>query len=119
MDYFKIIAHLFLRGKYTPDLDGKVWTQAFQYILQNADTLYFSKSDIHTVWTVSGGRLREKVKDDQLILQILKLSLPKYEGKGLILYRGECQFLYEENKIGFCWTPDISIAKKFAVGLNA
>ena len=36
-----------------------------------------------------------------------------------MLYRGECKFLYDDNKIGFCWTPDINVARVFASGLNA
>jgi hypothetical protein len=49
---------------------------------------------------------------------VLKLTLPGYNGSGLILYRGECRFLYEENKIGFCWTPDALVAERFASVLN-
>uniref|UniRef100_UPI000A41554D hypothetical protein n=1 Tax=Acinetobacter baumannii TaxID=470 RepID=UPI000A41554D len=38
---------------------------------------------------------------------------------GLILYRGECQFLYKQGLIGFCWSPDVAVAEGFARGLNA
>jgi hypothetical protein len=50
---------------------------------------------------------------------VLIISLPGYVGDGLTLYRGECRFLYNDNKIGFCWTPDINVAMRFAQGLNA
>lgn len=46
-------------------------------------------------------------------------TLPGYQGNGLTLYRGECKFLYEQKKIGFCWSPDIEVAIRFARGLNA
>ena len=32
---------------------------------------------------------------------------------------GECRFLYESGQIGFCWTPEIDVAKMFASGLNS
>lgn len=52
-------------------------------------------------------------------MAVLILALPGYEGDGLTLYRGECRFLYDENKIGFCWSPDVNVASMFASGLNA
>ena len=63
--------------------------------------------------------MRRKVSNDELVLAILLIALPNYNGDGLILYRGECKFLYDDKKIGFCWTPKKEVAKSFAKGLNA
>ncbi|WP_237285642.1 hypothetical protein, partial [Vibrio anguillarum] len=71
------------------------------------------------LWIVNGGHIRRHISDDKLILKWLKLILPKYEGGELQLYRGECQFLYDQGLIGFCWTPKKQVAEKFARGLNA
>jgi len=46
-------------------------------------------------------------------------TTPGYYGRGHILYRGECLFLYNQDKLGFCWTPKRDIAMMFARGLNA
>lgn len=45
--------------------------------------------------------------------------MPGYEGDGLTLYRGECRFLYDENKIGFCWSPCFNVASDYAEYSNA
>jgi len=113
------LAALFFKGGYVCDLDGSTWRAAFEYIDQHATSVHFDKSATHTLWTVNGGHLRNKIRDDALILRVLKKTMPGYQGNGLTLYRGECKFLYEQQKIGFCWSPDIEVAKCFARGLNA
>lgn len=119
MKFSEEIARKFIRGIYTCDIDGNVWIQAFNFILKMADSLDFKRDKIHLLWTENGGYIRRKVADDSLLLKILKISLPKYDGDDLVLYRGECRFLHEQNKIGFCWTPKRSVAEMFASGLNS
>ena len=119
MNKYSVIACSFLNGVYTCDLDGEIWKGVFIFILENKEKLEFKKDKIHNLWTVNGGHLRRKVENDALVNDILSISLPKYKGDGLILYRGECRFLYVANKIGFCWTPCVEVARKFASGLNS
>lgn len=114
-----LLSHKFCNGEYQCDIDGSQWKSTFEYILKNKSSMNFKKNKIHTLWTVNGGHLRMKIKDDALVAQVLSIVLPNYNGIGLELYRGECLFLYEENKIGFCWTPKKDVAKKFARGINA
>ena len=109
----------FCKGEYDREIDGFRWRVIFQYFLSNVNRLEFSKEQIHTFWTVNGGHLRRKIKDDQLIADVLTLALPRYHGDPVTLYRGECSFLYEAKLIGFCWTPDQTVAERFASGLNA
>ena len=109
----------FCNGKYDYNVKDELWPVIFQYLSENVQNFDFDKCKVHTLWTVNGGHLRRKVSNDKLLLSILLKSLPNYSGQALTLYRGECQFLYNENKIGFCWTPDIEVARNFARGLNA
>lgn len=109
------LATLFFAGKYICDLNGELWTAAFEHIAQHADSTTFDKSVTHTFWTMNGGHLRNKIRNDALILRVLRKTMPSYDGNGMILYRGECNFLYEQQKIGFCWSPKIEVAKCFAV----
>ena len=109
----------FCNGKYDYNVKDEMWPVILEFLSNNHQKFSFDKSKIHTFWTVNGGHLRRKVSNDKLLLNILLKSLPNYSGEALTLYRGECQFLYNENKIGFCWTPDLNVAKKFAKGLNA
>lgn len=113
------LAYDFIRGVYVCDVDGSIWKQAFPLIYELSSVLDFNRDKIHLLWTVNGGNIRRKLADDLLLLKVLKNTLPKYEGDGLVLYRGECKFLYEQKKIGFCWTPIRDVAEKFASGLNS
>lgn len=114
-----LLACRFCQGKYENDIEGRVWRDAFEYLIRNLSKVKFNKAEIHTLWTVNGGHIRGKIKDDDLVLAVLKRALPGYGGDGLVLYRGECQFLYKDGMIGFCWTPDINVATTYARGLNA
>ena len=112
------LAEKFCFGENIYDVDAAIWRQAFQLIDENTHFV-FSKNRIHSLWIESGGHLRRKIRDDALILRVLKRALPGYVGPVLKLYRGECRFLFNSNQIGFCWTPDLSVAERFARGLNA
>lgn len=114
-----LLALKFCQGEYDNSADGGTWRAAFEYLRSNFSDIIFDKTKIHTLWTVNGGHLRRNIEDDGLVLAVLILALPGYEGDGLTLYRGECRFLYDENKTGFCWSPDVSVASGFAKGLNA
>ncbi len=119
MEGIDSIINDFCHGSYDCDLPDEVWKPVFEGIANSNKSLNFQKDKIHTLWMVNGGHLRRKVKDDNLVAKVLSVSLPGYSGEGLILYRGECRFLYESGQIGFCWTPEIDVAKKFASGLNS
>jgi len=119
MNNHVLLANRFCNGKYTNDIDGLVWRAAFEYLMANAGRIDFDRNEIHTLWTVNGGHIRRKVRNDDLVLSVLMMSLPGYQGDGLTLYRGECRFLYESQNIGFCWSPEIEVASMFARGLNA
>jgi hypothetical protein len=119
MEIVAALAKNFCEGEYDYRVEDSLWTLIFEYLHKNFSELEFNANLIHTLWTVNGGHLRRKVGNDQLTLSILLKYLPGYSGEGLILYRGECKFLYEENKIGFCWTPKIEVATIFASGLNS
>ena len=108
----------FCHGSYDCDLPDEVWKLVFERIANSIKSLNSQKDKIHTLWTINGGHLRRKVKDDNLAAKVLSASLPGYSGEGLILYRGECRFLYESGQIGFCWTPKFEVAKQFASGLE-
>jgi len=109
----------FCNGIYDCNTPNDLWPNVLTYLSQHSNKLIFNREAIHTLWTVNGGHLRRKVKNDNLILDILLKYLPKYEGDSLTLYRGECKFLFDDNKIGFCWTPIESVAIQFARGLNS
>jgi len=119
MDSIELLVNEFCEGRYDCNIADSKWLPAFKYISENHNGLKFSKEKVHTLWTVNGGHLRRKIKNDKIVAKVLSVALPTYGGEGLTLYRGECRFLYEAGKIGFCWTSEINVATKFASGLNA
>jgi hypothetical protein len=113
------LAERFIAGKNTYDVDPETWREAFHYIDRNLHSISFNRPAVHLIWTESGGHIRNKIRDDSLILRVLTAALPKYDGPGLVLFRGECRFLYSQSKIGFSWTPKLDVATCFARGLNS
>lgn len=113
------LAECFCAGKNVYDIDASTWRAAFQHIEKNGGSLKISPEGAHSVWIESGGHIRSKIRDDRLVLSVLRMVLPGFNGPGLILYRGECKFLFEQGLTGFCWSPDIAVAEVFARGLNA
>ena len=119
MNRIENLALDFCKGQYDRRLEDEVWPLVFEYLANNVASLSLDKHSIHSLWTQNGGHLRRKIANDSLLLSVLLKVLPNYDGEGLVLYRGECKFLYEDQKIGFCWTPEKSVARMFARGLNA
>ena len=117
-DYIQV-AKQYSIGIITYDLEGIIWESAFEYLLKNKKKIKYEKDSVHSAWIEYGGHIRKKIKNDELVLSVLMLSLPGYHGDGVVLFRGECKFLFKDNRIGFCWTPKIDVAEMFASGLNA
>ncbi len=119
MDKVEQLAFDFCNGRYDFKEPDDIWPKVFEYLTRNSADMIIDRDAVHTLWTVNGGHLRNKVRNDGLVRDVLREFLPGYVGQGLTLYRGECKFLFDANKIGFCWTPFEQVAKVFARGLNA
>jgi len=113
------LAKQFCLGVYVNAVDAELWRDTFDYMARLKDGSVFQKSQIATLWAQYGGDLRAKIKDDALVLKVLKKALPGYHGEGFTLYRGESWFLFDNDQIGFCWTTSEDIATTYAKGLNA
>lgn len=73
----------------------------------------------HTQWHVCHHYLRELVGDDDLLIDMLWVWLPRYQGPDLVLYRGENIDRFETGRIGTAWSDKQETAEMFACGLNA
>ncbi len=73
----------------------------------------------HTQWHACHHFLRELVDDDDLLIDMLRVWLPRYVGPDLVLYRGENIDRFEAGLIGIAWSDKQEIAEMFARGLNA
>jgi hypothetical protein len=75
--------------------------------------------DFHTQWHVCHHYLRELVDADDLLIDMLWVWLPRYQGSDMVLYRGENIDRFEAGRIGTAWTDKQETAEMFASGLNA
>lgn len=76
-------------------------------------------AEMHSAWIWKGHHIREQIGNDDLTTRFLRHILPKYEGPSMQLYRGENVDRWENQIIGFSWTPKIKTATMFARGLQA
>lgn len=113
------LARQFCNGLYINAVDAGLWRETFAYLAAGSDDTIFQKTRIQSLWAIYGGDLRSRIRDDALILQVLRKALPGDSGEGITLYRGESWFLFDQHQIGFCWTPFEEAATTYAKGLNA
>jgi len=73
----------------------------------------------NTHWIEAGHHIREQLSDDKLLVRLLRHLLPRYEGGGHTLFRGENLKRWERGDIGLAWTSKRAVAEMFGSGLNA
>jgi hypothetical protein len=95
------------------------WSYFITRLLDGVMVSDEAKNQFHSVWIELGRRIRDQVGDDKTLAMMLGALLPKYQGEGIQLYRGENADRYEAGRIGFCWAARIETAQMFARGLNA
>jgi hypothetical protein len=76
-------------------------------------------AQFHDRWHVCHHFFRELIEDEENVLEMLWVWLPRYGGPERTLYRGENLRRYESGRLGIAWTESIDTAKMFGSGLNA
>lgn len=99
--------------------DRSEWSQFMKHVLQPGFVTPELQKAFHTKWIESGHFIRAKLGDDKTLSQLLAICMPKYEGHGLTVFRGENEHRFNSGHIGFCWTENRESAEMFARGLNA
>lgn len=87
--------------------------------LKNVSASNDERKSFLSFWVVSGWIMREKVKDDCSLCDVLRNLLPPYEGSEMTLYRGEIATQYDNEVIGFAWTTKYEKARGYARGLHS
>jgi hypothetical protein len=96
-----------------------MWRPAIMALTQISPPTPAISERFHNKWTERGHRIREKVGDDRMLLNALRILLPRYDGPVVSLYRGENTDRWTQGSLGFAWTLREDIARMFARGLNA
>lgn len=94
------------------------WKKVAESVAAGKQTL-LSLTDFGAYWIEAGHRIREQVENDQLLCELLRRTLPKYEGETVTLFRGENIGRWKSGLIGFAWTDQVAVARMFGRGLNA
>lgn len=95
------------------------WVEALERVADECVSNEQHRERCLTSWVTHGGRIREEIGDDKLLVQLLREVLPRYEGPSLTLYRGESAERFHGGRIGLCWTSQRHTAEMFGAGLNA
>lgn len=116
------LAKQFCAGTYVFVAEAALWQQTFRYLARLTDDTVFQPQRVAALWVRHGGDVRAMIKDDELILSVLRRALAGSHCRqtdGMTLYRGESWFLFDQDQIGFCWTTSEEVATRYAQGLNA
>lgn len=95
------------------------WIEALKQVAEECISNEQHRENCLTSWVTHGGRIREEIGDDEVLVQLLRDVLPDYNGPSQKLYRGENEERFSAGKIGLCWTSQRHTAEMFASGLNA
>lgn len=74
--------------------------------------------NFHTQWHISHHFVRQLTDDDALLMDMLWVWLPRYNGHSVELYRGENIERLESGMLGTTWISRKEKASMFASGLN-
>jgi hypothetical protein len=94
------------------------WRERLIAATQNPPKTPEVSTAFHTQWHVCHHYLRQLVDDDDLLLDLIWVWLPRYQGSELTLYRGENIDRFESGKLGSAWSNKQETAKMFARELN-
>jgi len=124
--YPPLLAHILDGKRYDPLLRSPdvaqhraEWRDLFKRLIACPPKDHAIVEHFHTQWHVSHHFIRELVEDDVLLMDMLWVWLPRYEGPSMALYRGENIDRFEAGNIGTAWTDKEEKASMFASGLNA
>lgn len=89
------------------------WVGALQRVADECCSNEEHRENCLTIWVTHGGRIREEIGDDKLLVGLLQAVLPRYEGPSMTLYRGESAERFTAGRLGLCWTSQRNTAEIF------
>ncbi len=99
--------------------DGQAYRRVLEAVLDGPRPSGGFRAALHMNWTVRGFRHRAQLDDDTLLVRAFRHVFPAYVGEAMTVYRGERSSELGAGRLGLNWTPDRSVAERFARGLCA
>jgi len=126
MSYPRLLSHILEGKEYgpmlkSPDVEQRraEWRDLFKSLIACPPKDRAVADSFHTQWHVSHHYIRQLVDDDALLIDMLWVWLPRYNGNSVVLYRGENIDRLECGLLGTAWSDKEQAASLFASGLNA
>lgn len=104
---------------FTAISDDRRWKSIAETVVEGREPAPFPFDQFGSYWITFGRHIREQIANDRLLRDFLRRTLPPYEGETVTLFRGENLERWSAGVVGFAWTPDIAVARRFGKGLNA
>ena len=124
--YPPLLDHILGRNEYMPFIRSREverhreeWRQCLKDLITCPPKDRDIADRFHRKWHESHHRIRELVADDDLLVEVMWVWLPRYDGPAAVLFRGENVDRFESGRIGTAWTANEETAATFARGLNA
>lgn len=122
-DYPRLLQHILYVREYnrllgSPEEHRDEWRKLIKDLTACGPKDETIRALFHTRWHESHGKIRALVDDDHLLVDMLWIWLPRYEGPALILYRGENIDRCERGRIGTAWSVNEQKAEVFASAHN-
>jgi hypothetical protein len=68
-------------------------------------------------WITFGDSIRDDIRDDLLLITLLRVIMPRYTGPSVRLFRGDSFWNRRRRTYGLSWSKDPEIAHSFADGI--
>lgn len=126
MSYPPLLSHILQGKEYGPMLKSPdvaqhqtEWRDLFKRLIVSPPKDRAIVDSFHTQWHVSHHFIRQLLDDDALLMDMLWVWLPRYNGPSVVLYRGENIDRLEGGMVGTAWSDREETASMFASSLNA
>jgi len=126
MNYSPLLSHILDGKEFGPILGSpnvalhrSEWRNLFKRLIDCPPKDHAVADKFHTQWHVSHHLIRQLIDDDALLMDMLWIWLPRYNGPSMELYRGENIDRLENGVVGTAWARKEETASTFASGLNA
>jgi hypothetical protein len=94
--------------------DRDAWPHLMRAIEGMNPSPAFRRQVLSSWWIIYGDGLRNIVSHDLMLARIMRVLLPPYRGKPLLLYRGEGFPNRQRRTYGMSWSSDLDVARSFA-----
>jgi hypothetical protein len=105
--------HDLLRDCLSPAVAALGWRAVLRRITSKPPSPKMSEA-LQTIWVTSGWNIREDIRDDVFIIEMLKRALPRYQGEEIELWRGESAKNRQHRAYGLSWSAKRTVAEMFA-----